>query len=56
MIAQELALVPDLTVAQNVFLGAEQHWLGIERRNLDARFAALDAEVGFCLLYTSRCV
>ena len=49
MIAQELALVPDLTVAQNVFLGAEQHWLGVERRNLDARFAALDAEVGFGL-------
>ena len=49
MIAQELALVPDLTVAQNVFLGAEEHRFGIERRNLDARFAALDAEVGFGL-------
>lgn len=49
MIAQELALVPDLTVAQNVFLGAEQHRFGIERRNLNERFAALDAETGFGL-------
>ncbi|MBS1698652.1 MAG: sugar ABC transporter ATP-binding protein [Actinobacteria bacterium] len=49
MIAQELALVPDLTVAQNVFLGAEEHRFGIERRNLNERFAALDAEVGFSL-------
>ncbi len=49
MIAQELALVPDLTVAQNVFLGAEQHRFGVERRNLEERFAALDAEVGFGL-------
>ncbi|WP_449276972.1 sugar ABC transporter ATP-binding protein [Leucobacter sp. GX24907] len=49
MIAQELALVPDLTVAQNVFLGAEEHRWGIERSNLDDRFAALDAEVGFGL-------
>lgn len=49
MIAQELALVPDLTVAQNVFLGAEEHRFGVERRNLNTRFAALDAEVGFGL-------
>ncbi len=49
MIAQELALVPDLTVAQNVFLGAEEHRLGVLRRNVDERFAALDAEVGFGL-------
>lgn len=49
MIAQELALVPDLTVAQNVFLGVEEHRFGIERRNLAARFATLDAQVGFGL-------
>ncbi|PIO51114.1 hypothetical protein BV502_06365 [Leucobacter sp. OAMLP11] len=49
MIAQELALVPDLTVGQNVFLGAEAHRFGIERRNLAERFAALDAQVGFGL-------
>lgn len=49
MIAQELALVPDLTVAQNVFLGAEEQRFGFERRNLGERFRALDAEVGFHL-------
>ncbi|MGN7978908.1 sugar ABC transporter ATP-binding protein [Microbacterium sp. 22195] len=49
MIAQELALVPDLTVGQNVFLGAEEHRFGIERRNIAERFAALDAQVGFDL-------
>ncbi|SDS80488.1 sugar ABC transporter ATP-binding protein [Microterricola viridarii] len=49
MIAQELALVPDLTVAQNVFLGAEEQRFGFERRNLSERFLALDAEVGFGL-------
>ena len=49
MIAQELALVPDLTVAQNVFLGAEEQVFGFERRNLGERFRALDAEVGFGL-------
>lgn len=49
MIAQEVALVPDLTVAQNVFLGAEEHRFGIERGNLVERFEALDQEVGFGL-------
>lgn len=49
MIAQELALVPDLSVAQNVFLGTEQHWLGWERRNLAERFAALESEIRFGL-------
>ena len=49
MIAQELALVPDLTVAQNVFLGAEHHRAGVLRGGLEERFAALDAEIGFGL-------
>lgn len=49
MIAQELALVPDLTVGQNVFLGAEDHRFGVERRNIAKRFAALDAQIGFGL-------
>lgn len=49
MMAQELALVPDLTVAQNVFLGAEDHVFGVERRNLIERFAALDEEIQFGL-------
>lgn len=49
MIAQELALVPDLTVAQNVFLGIEEHVLGFERANLDDRFAELEKEIRFGL-------
>lgn len=49
MIAQELALVPDLTVEENVFLGAEEHWAGIARRNLTRRFSELESVVGFGL-------
>lgn len=49
MIAQELALVPDLTVAENVFLGAEQHRLGVLSRHQNERFEELDAEIGFGL-------
>lgn len=49
MIAQELALVPDLTVEENVFLGAEEHWAGIARRNLTQRFSDLEDLVGFGL-------
>jgi ABC-type sugar transport system ATPase subunit len=47
MIAQELALVPDLSVAQNVFLGAEQHRFGIAKGGLNDRFRRLNARVGF---------
>ncbi|NEE03354.1 sugar ABC transporter ATP-binding protein [Phytoactinopolyspora halotolerans] len=49
MIAQELSLVPELTVAENVFLGVEEHRLGILRGTLAARFARLEDEVGFGL-------
>lgn len=49
MIAQELALVPDLTVAQNVFLGAEQHRFGFVKQNLDTRLSELDRDIGFGL-------
>lgn len=49
MIAQELALVPDLTVAQNVFLGAEKHRFGVLSRDMNERFVELDAEIGFGL-------
>ena len=49
-IAQELALVPGLTVAQNVYLGAEPRRLGfVERRRLNRRFAELAAATGFDL-------
>lgn len=49
MIAQELALVPDLTVAQNVFLGAEKHRFGLLSRDLLSRFRKLEEEAGFGL-------
>lgn len=49
MIAQELALVPELTIEQNVFLGTEEHRAGIARNNLGQRYARLEEEVGFGL-------
>lgn len=49
-IAQELALVPSLTVAENVFLGKEPATTGfVRRRALRARFDALVEETGFDL-------
>ena len=49
-IAQELALVPSLTVAENVFLGNEPATTGfVQRRALRARFDALVEETGFDL-------
>jgi ABC-type sugar transport system ATPase subunit len=53
MIYQELALAPDLTVAENIFLGREPlspAWLGrIDRRELNERAARLLVEYGFKL-------
>jgi ABC-type sugar transport system ATPase subunit len=49
-IAQELALVPQLTVAQNVYLGAEPRRFGfIARRTLARRYAELAKTTGFDL-------
>jgi ABC-type sugar transport system ATPase subunit len=49
-IAQELALVHSLTVAENVFLGTEPRRMGfIDRRRLRAKFVALAEETGFDL-------
>ena len=49
-IAQELALVPKLTVAQNVYLGAEPRRFGvIDRRALNRRYRELAAQTGFDL-------
>ena len=49
-IAQELALVHSLTVAENVFLGAEPRRMGfVDRRQLRAKFVALAEETGFDL-------
>ena len=48
LIAQELAIVPALTVAQNVFLGVEPRQAGFQqRRELRRRYRELAASVGF---------
>ena len=47
-ITQDLALVPGLTVAQNVYLGAEpRRWGFVNRRELARRYATLAQETGF---------
>lgn len=49
-IAQELALVPGLSVAENVFLGNEPRTFGfVNRRRLRRRFVELAAQTGFDL-------
>jgi ABC-type sugar transport system ATPase subunit len=49
-IAQELALVPELTVAENVFLGREPRTAGwIDRKKLRAEFVAVAERTGFDL-------
>lgn len=54
MIQQELSLVPDLTVAQNVFLGIENHRLGLLTERLVRRFEALNERAGFRLNPSAR--
>jgi ABC-type sugar transport system ATPase subunit len=54
MIQQELSLVPDMTVAENVFLGRETHRLGLLRNDLGGRYAELEARVGFGLSADAR--
>ncbi|HEV8404089.1 MAG TPA: sugar ABC transporter ATP-binding protein [Candidatus Limnocylindrales bacterium] len=50
LVAQEVALVPRLTVAENVFLGAEPKRAGfIDRGSLRERFDRLVADAGFDL-------
>ncbi len=49
MIQQELSLVPDLTVAQNVFLGIESHRFGLLTERLARRFETLNERAGFRL-------
>ena len=50
LVAQEVALVPRLTVAENVFLGAEPKRAGfIDRRSLRDRFDRLILDAGFDL-------
>lgn len=48
LVAQEIAVVPQRTVAENVFLGIEPRRFGIvDRGRLAARFRRLVAEAGF---------
>ena len=48
MISQESSIVPHLTVAQNVFLGAEPSEAGfVRRRRLDRGYAELAESAGF---------
>lgn len=49
LIAQELSLVPELTVEQNVFLGVEEQTLGILRGDLGVRYAEIERVCGFGL-------
>src|SRR6476659_6197560 len=50
LVAQEVALVPRLTVAENVFLGAEPKRAGfVDRGSLRGRFDRLVADAGFDL-------
>ena len=49
LIAQELSLVPDRTVAENVFLGREPQAFGVLKRGLGERYAALEERCGFGL-------
>jgi ribose transport system ATP-binding protein len=50
LIAQELAVVPSLTVEQNVFLGVEPRKAGFQhRRELRRKYRELAATVGFAL-------
>ena len=54
IIAQELALVPAMSVVGNVFLGVESRKAGfVRRRQLRARFAALNNHAGFDLPMTT---
>jgi ABC-type sugar transport system ATPase subunit len=50
LIAQEMSIVPSLTVEQNVFLGVEPRRLGFQsRRELRRKYNELAASVGFDL-------
>jgi len=54
LIAQELSLVPELSVADNVFLGVEHHRLGVLKTNTKKRFEELNDASGFGLRADAR--
>jgi len=49
LIAQELSLVPEMSVAQNVFLGIESNKLGVLSNDLQERYQRLEESFGFGL-------
>ena len=51
MITQELSPIPDMTVAENLFLGRESKWLGcfVKRDQLNQRAAALLGRLRFAI-------
>jgi len=49
MIHQELALVPGMTVYENIFLGIEENTLGILNKKNYQLFNELDKKIGFNL-------
>jgi len=49
LIAQELSLVPEMSVAQNVFLGIESNRLGVLSDDLQERYQLLEESIGFGL-------
>jgi simple sugar transport system ATP-binding protein/ribose transport system ATP-binding protein len=55
LVAQEVALVPRATVAENIFLGAEPRRAGfIDRRRMREQFERLAADAGFDLQADAR--
>lgn len=49
LIAQELSLVPEMSVVQNVFLGIENNRFGILKNDLQERYRQLEESFGFGL-------
>ena len=49
MIHQELALVPGMTVYDNIFLGIEENYYGILGKQNTKLFNDLDQKIGFNL-------
>ena len=50
MIHQELALVPGLTVFENIFLGIEENSFGILRKKNLNLYKKIDQKIGFNII------
>jgi simple sugar transport system ATP-binding protein/ribose transport system ATP-binding protein len=49
VVAQELSLVPQLTVEENVFLGIEESVFGFSKRNLTKRMTEIERDTAFAI-------